>query len=158
MFVTHLHYDHVLGVTELGRNVPVYIGPREGTHANFLHRFIVKPTRDALRGRAVYEWRFDSAAANDLAAIDIFGDGSVFAIHAPGHTPGSTAYLVNATTGPQLITGDAVHSREGWTGELDEANGFEGDLPQIRASRAALQALAARIPGLVVHPGHRSLR
>lgn len=157
VFVTHLHYDHVLGVAPLDRDVAVYVGPREGSHANFFYRFINQPTREALRGRTVYEWRFAAPAANERAAIDIFGDRSVFAIHVPGHTTGSTAYLVNAANGPQLVTGDAVHSREGWTGELEEATGFERDLPQIFASRAALQALAARIEGVAVHPGHQSL-
>lgn len=158
VFITHLHYDHVLGVAPLGRDIPIYIGPHDGAHANFFYRFINQPTREALRGRTLYEWRFAPSQANELAAIDIFGDGSVFAIHAPGHTPGSAAFLVNTTTGPQLITGDAVHSREGWTGELEEATGFEADLPQIFASRAALQRLAAQVPGLTVHPGHQSLQ
>jgi N-acyl homoserine lactone hydrolase len=157
VFVTHLHYDHVLGVAPLDRDIPVYVGPRDGAQANFLYRFINQPTREALAGRTVHEWRFASPRRDQLAAIDVFGDGSVFALHVPGHTPGSTAYLVNATTGPQLITGDAVHSREAWTGELEEATGFEADLPQIFASRAALQALAVRIPRIAVHPGHQSL-
>lgn len=155
VFITHLHYDHVLGVVNLDRDIPVYVGPHDGEHRNFFYRFINQPTREALRGRTLRAWQFQNA--DELAAIDVFGDGAVFAVHVPGHTPGSTAYFVNATTGPQLITGDAVHSREGWTGELEEATGFESDLPQIFASRAALQTLAARIPNLGVHPGHQSL-
>lgn len=157
VFVTHLHYDHVLGVAPLDRAIPVYVGPHDGAQTNFFYRFINQPTREALRGRTVYEWRFAEPPANELAALDIFGDGSVFALHTPGHTPGSTAYLVNSADGPQLVTGDAAHSREAWTGKLEEATGFEPDLPQIFASRAALQALAARIPDIHVHPGHQSL-
>ncbi|MGD9814856.1 MAG: MBL fold metallo-hydrolase [Hyphomonadaceae bacterium] len=157
VFVTHLHYDHVLGVAALSRDIPVYLGPGDGGHRSFFYRFINQPTREALAGRAVRAWRFATPAAGELAMLDVFGDGAVFALHVPGHTPGSTAYLVNAADGPQLVTGDAVHSREAWTGELIEANGFEADLPQVHASLAALQALAARIPGVVVHPGHQSL-
>jgi len=157
VFVTHLHYDHVLGLAALDSAVPAYIGPNDGAHANFFYRFINQPTRDALRDRAVHAWRFAPAPDGEVAAIDIFGDGSIFALHVPGHTPGSTAYLVNAASGPQLITGDAVHSREAWTGELEEATGFEADLPQIFSSRAALQRIAAQIPGVIVHPGHQSL-
>lgn len=156
-FITHLHYDHVLGVAALDRTTPVYVGPNDGAQRNFLYRFINRPTREALEGRSVRAWRFAAAPEGGLAALDVFGDGALFALLVPGHTPGSTAYLVNATQGPQLITGDVVHSREGWTGELEEATGFEADLPQIFASRRALQALAARIPNLTVHPGHQSL-
>lgn len=156
-FITHLHYDHVLGVAALDRATPVYIGPNDGAHRNFFYRFINQPTREALEGRSVRTWRFGPAPEGGLATLDAFADGSLFALHVPGHTPGSTAYLVNATQGPQLITGDAVHSREGWTGELEEATGFEADLGQIFASRHALQALATKIAGLTVHPGHQSL-
>lgn len=156
VFITHLHYDHVLGVVNLDRSVPIYAGPHDGTQRNFFYRFINQPTREALRGRTLRAWAFPDAA-DGLAALDIFGDGSLFAIHVPGHTPGSTAYLVNAAAGPQLIVGDAAHSREGWTGELEEATGFEADIPEIFASRTALQALAARIPNIVAHPGHQSL-
>ncbi len=157
VFVTHLHYDHVLGVAPLSHDIPIYIGPRDGSHENFFYTFIRQPTREALERRTVYEWQFAPPQQNELAIIDVFGDGSVYAIHAPGHTPGSIAYLVNSTDGPQLVTGDAVHSREAWTGELEEATGFEPDLPQIFASQSALRRLAARIPGLTAHPGHQSL-
>lgn len=158
VFATHLHYDHVLGVVNLPRDVAVYAGPGDGSQRNFFYRFINQPTREALAHRTLYSWSFAPPREGGLAIIDVFRDGSVFAIHVPGHTPGSTAYIVNSTTGPQLITGDSVHSREAWTGELIEATGFEPDLPQIFASRERLQALAARIPNLTVHPGHQSLR
>lgn len=157
IFATHLHYDHVLGVVNLDRGIPVYVGPGDGAQRNFFYRFINQPTREALAHRSLRAWRFGAPLPGELAAVDIFGDGSVYALHVPGHTPGSTAYLVNSTSGAQLITGDAFHSREAWTGELVEATGFEGDLPQIFASQAALHRLAARIPRLVVHPGHQSL-
>ena len=44
---------------------------------------------------------------------DIFGDGSVTMLTMPGHTPGSTALLVQlADTGPVLLSGDVVHFEE----------------------------------------------
>jgi N-acyl homoserine lactone hydrolase len=157
VFATHLHYDHVLGAAPLARDIPVYAGPGDGAQRSFFYRFINQPTRKALAGRELRSWRFAPPREGELAFVDIFGDGSVFAIHAPGHTPGSTAYLVNAQDGSHLITGDAFHSREAWSGELEEATGFEEDLPQIHATHRALRALAANIPGLIVHPGHQQL-
>lgn len=158
VFITHLHYDHVLGVVALDRSTPLYVGPHDGEQKSPFHLIIARPVAKALKGRPpLNAWRFDPAAEGELAAVDIFGDGSVFALHAPGHTPGSTAYLVNTPDGPQLITGDAFHSREAWTGQFEEATGFEADLPQIHRSHAALKALSARLPGLLVHPGHQTL-
>jgi glyoxylase-like metal-dependent hydrolase (beta-lactamase superfamily II) len=47
---------------------------------------------------------------------DVFGDGSVTMIYAPGHTPGHQVLLVNlARTGPVLLSGDLYHFRESRT-------------------------------------------
>jgi glyoxylase-like metal-dependent hydrolase (beta-lactamase superfamily II) len=41
---------------------------------------------------------------------DVFGDGSVVAIHLPGHTPDHMALLVKLKSGPVLLSGDLYHS------------------------------------------------
>lgn len=44
---------------------------------------------------------------------DVFGDGSVTIVSAPGHTPGHQTLLINlAKTGPVLLSGDLYHFRE----------------------------------------------
>jgi glyoxylase-like metal-dependent hydrolase (beta-lactamase superfamily II) len=44
---------------------------------------------------------------------DVFGDGSVRFIYAPGHTPGHQALFVNLEkTGPIVLSGDLYHFRE----------------------------------------------
>lgn len=44
---------------------------------------------------------------------DVFGDGSVKLVYAPGHTPGHQTLLVNLErTGPVLLSGDLYHFRE----------------------------------------------
>lgn len=159
VLLTHLHWDHVLGARDLPRTTPLYIGPGEGEQRHPLLRFIAPITRRALEGRPpLREWRFAPAPAGELSAVDVFGDGSVFALQAPGHTPGSTAYLVNAVDGVHLITGDAIHTREGWLGEkVEYITLIDADRAQAWATLASLQALAARIPGVIVHPGHQRL-
>lgn len=97
------------------------------------------------------EWQY-----GDHKVIDVFGDRSVFAIHSPGHTPGSTAYLVQSTTGVQLILGDATHTRWGWENGV-EPGSFSADMPQSADSLAWLVQLARDMPGISVHPGHQSL-
>ena len=58
-------------------------------------------------------WRKDSAKLKAVTAdTDVFGDGSVVALHLPGHTPDHLALLVKLASGPVLLTGDLYHSRE----------------------------------------------
>ena len=44
------------------------------------------------------------------ADTDVFGDGSVTALHLPGHTPDHLALLVRLPGGPVLLSGDLYHS------------------------------------------------
>lgn len=159
VFLTHLHWDHVLGARDLPVGTPLFIGPGDGAQRHFLLRFIAPITRRALAGHApLNEWRFAAPEPGELAAIDIFGDGSIFALRAPGHTPGSTAYIVNAVDGVHFITGDAIHTREGWRGERVEYIAI-GDEERAQAwdTLARMQALAARIPRAIIHPGHEDM-
>lgn len=159
VFLSHLHFDHVMGLREIPKDVPVYAGPGDGAQENDLHMFIASASAAGLDGRPpLREWRFQADPDGRLGGIlDVYGDGSVFAIRTPGHTPGSTAYLVNAVDGVHLMTGDTVHSRAAWRNERIDMSAFDPDLKTLWASLAALQALAAAIPGIHVHPGHQAL-
>ncbi len=44
--------------------------------------------------------------------VDVFGDGSVIALHMPGHTPDHLALLVKLKSGPVLLSGDLYHATE----------------------------------------------
>lgn len=56
-------------------------------------------------------WRGDGKAVTLLTSDhDVFGDGSVVALHLPGHTPDHLALLVKLASGPVLLTGDLYHA------------------------------------------------
>ncbi len=76
----------------------------------------------------------------DNEDYDVFGDGSVRIISAPGHTPGHQVLLVNlAGYGPVLLGGDLYHyPEEIATGRTPT---FEFDPPTSALSRAKVQAL-----------------
>lgn len=58
-------------------------------------------------------WRKEGANLRAVTAdTDVFGDGSVVALHLPGHTPDHLALLVKLASGPVLLTGDLYHSRD----------------------------------------------
>lgn len=58
-------------------------------------------------------WRRKGAQLTQATAdVDIFGDGSVIALHTPGHTPNHLVLLVRLASGPVLLSGDLYHSAE----------------------------------------------
>ena len=76
----------------------------------------------------------------DNEDFDVFGDGTVRVISAPGHTPGHQVLLVRLPKrGPVLLAGDLYHYPE------ERAKGvlptFEFSVDQSRAARAKVEAL-----------------
>ena len=75
------------------------------------------------------------------AQYDVFGDGSVIIIAAPGHTPGHQVLLLNLkSTGPVILVGDLYHYPQERT--MDRIPTFETDATTSRASRRMVEALA----------------
>lgn len=158
VFLTHLHLDHLMGAPDLPDTVPLYTGPGEAAASGLLNMFVQGTTDDLLAGAGpLREWRFTPDPDAAVAGVsDIFGDGFVFAIHVPGHTPGSTAYLVRTPDGPALIVGDACHTAWGWHHSV-EPGSFNADGPGAAESLDRLQALATTLPGLRIFLGHQPL-
>ena len=158
VLLTHLHLDHVMGVPDLPAGTPLYAGPDEPEASRFLHLFS-RGTIDRFLEAAgpIREWRFEPDPDGRFdGVLDVFGDGSLFALHVPGHTPGSTAFAVRTVEGPVLLLGDACHTRWGWENDV-EPGSFSLDRERSARSLARLRDLAAQVPGLRVHPGHQAL-
>jgi glyoxylase-like metal-dependent hydrolase (beta-lactamase superfamily II) len=156
VLLTHLHLDHVSGLPDVPNQVPIYGGPGDTRERAFLFMFSQGSTDRVLGGHdAIQELPFARDPSGRFAGVlDVFGDGTVFAISVPGHTTGSVAYLARTPHGPVLLTGDTCHTRWGW--DHDVAPGkFSSDRARNVVSLAALRALAARHPGLDVRLGHQ---
>lgn len=166
VLLTHLHLDHVMGLPDVPAGTPIFTGPGEAQATSFENLFVQSTTDRELAGHApLSEWAFAArestrggAPSEGVAAVlDVFGDGSLWALHVPGHTPGSTAYLARSPTGPVLFTGDACHTAWGWEHAV-EPGSFSSDPARSRSSLLALRALAERHPSLGVRLGHQSLK
>ncbi|MDX2012527.1 MAG: MBL fold metallo-hydrolase [Myxococcaceae bacterium] len=153
---THLHLDHVLGLPDVPAGTPLYTGPGETTPTSFQNLFLRATYSNLFAGQSPTT-ELDISAGVRVGeverAIDFFGDGSLWVIAAPGHTPGSLAFLARTAQGPVLFAGDTCHTRWGWEHQVEPGT-FTGDHAQNRASLAQLASLTKALPGLTVLTGH----
>lgn len=157
VFLTHLHFDHIGGLIDLPITTPVYVGAGEAAERSRVNLLLGRPADAILRGYGpLREWAFQSDPDGAFEGVlDVFGDGSIWAIKAPGHSAGSTAYLINAVDGPKLVVGDAVSTRLGWEQQMPQ--------PVAPHARADAEASAERLrqfaeahPTVTVFLGHQS--
>ena len=156
VFLTHLHLDHIMGMPDVPRGTAVFSGPGETRSHGFLNLFTRPITDRAFEGQTtIAEWQFRPDPDHRFAGVlDVFGDGSLWALHVPGHTPGSTAYLARTPQGPVLMAGDACHTSWGWEHGVEPGN-FSKDQPLSAESLASLEALVKRHPSIDVRLGHQ---
>lgn len=158
VFLTHLHVDHISGMRDVPAGTPVFVGPGEATSRSFENLFVGSIVDRALENKpplSVWTFAPDPDGSFD-GVVDVFGDGTFWAISVPGHTPGSTAYLARTTSGPVLLTGDACHTAWGWSHDV-EPGSFSHDAKKSAESLARLRRFAAKHPRLEVRLGHQSL-
>ena len=97
--ISHMHPDHT-GQAAQFPNATLVIGRRD---------FEQTAGKDDPFGPWRGEGRKRTLVGGDH---DLFGDGSVTALHLPGHTPDHLALLVKLASGPVLLSGDLYHSTE----------------------------------------------
>jgi glyoxylase-like metal-dependent hydrolase (beta-lactamase superfamily II) len=156
VFLTHLHADHISGMRDVPARTPVFVGPGETTTRSWENLFVAPVVDRALEGKPPLSvWRFapDPDGTFD-GLVDVFGDGSLWAIYVPGHTPGSTAFLARTPNGPVLLTGDACHTIWGWEHGVEPGT-FSVDKKRSAQSLARLRSFAAKHPQLEVRLGHQ---
>jgi glyoxylase-like metal-dependent hydrolase (beta-lactamase superfamily II) len=155
--LTHAHWDHVSGIADLG-DVPVWVTAEE---RGFIHDGgALTAVARSIAGARWEEYAFEGGAYLGFPrSHDVYGDGAVVVVPAPGHTPGSVIVFLALPTGRRLaLVGDLVWQREGIA--LREERPWpmralaDGDPAGVRENILRMAALAARFPELEIVPAH----
>jgi len=132
--ISHMHPDHA-GNANVFSNATWYVQEAEykaafGPNAKALN-FIPK-TYEQLNNGKVMKLR---------GHHDVFGDGSVVIVPAPGHTPGHQILFVRLPSGPVILSGDLWHFRS--NREHGRIPGFNFDQEATKNSMEAINSLIA---------------
>lgn len=155
--LTHAHWDHVSGLDSLP-GVPVWINAEE-------RAFIREGgERTALmRGFESTNWiehAFEDGPYFGFGrSFDVWDDGSVVLVPAPGHTPGSVIVFLALPSGTRYaLLGDLVWQTEGITRPAERpwfARRMLGeDDAQVREAIARIAAIHLRFPEIHLLPAH----
>jgi len=102
---SHMHFDHT-GIANEIEDTTLIIQKKEAEFA-----FVEEP-KLAFADVSLYRRMFDAKKIIIDGDFDVFGDGSVKIVSAPGHTPGHQLLYINLpNTGPLMLSGDLYHFR-----------------------------------------------
>lgn len=152
VFFTHLHPDHTGGVPALGSETEFIFGDGE---ASFLARAAVA---NHFSGKSKFSGIDFSAAPTMFPlgrSVDLFGDGSLWAISASGHTDSDIAYLINGAT-PVLLTGDASHFAWAFQNGIAPRGWNKAGTARGYVSLEQLRAFGRAYPSVSLIYGHES--
>ena len=141
--ISHFHADHTGQLIAL-KNATLLIGKGDwdGVTAN--------PPMPGANAKGFAEWIAEKRKVEPLTGDkDVYGDGSVMVLRAPGHTPGHSMLLVRLKEkGPVLLSGDAVHFIENYTGF--GVPGFNFDRAQTVASIQRMQEIQKNLKATLI--------
>ena len=154
IFISHLHADHAAGIRELSKKAAYIVTKGEYEEYNpEIHG-------DFMDGLEVL-YEIDFFKAQDIPplglSVDLLGDGSLWAIKTPGHTPGHMSFLLNSLNGPILLTMDAAFIHENLERGVAPSE-YTWDVGKAQESLERILSFLQRYPQVRVGPGHELLK
>jgi len=141
--ISHFHADHTGQLVAL-KNATLLIGKGDWDGIT------ATPPMPGANAKGFAEWIAEKRKVEPLSADkDVFGDGSVMVLRAPGHTPGHNILLVRLKEmGPVLLSGDAVHFLENY--DYEGVPGFNFDRAQSIASIQRIKQLQKNLKATLI--------
>jgi N-acyl homoserine lactone hydrolase len=124
------------------RGTPIYAGANDTEYETPFNTVLWRTVQNTLDDHDPLR-TFNGVGAVSLGPIaeayDLLGDGSLWALSTPGHTPGAMSYLARTPTGPVLFTGNTSYTIWGWEHGVSSIDGAI-DAKTNLASLGALKA------------------
>lgn len=155
---THAHWDHISGLPDFPA-IPVWITAAE---RRFIDTGGIGQFRTKFSGIRYQEYGFEGGPYLGFPrSRDVYGDGSIVVVPAPGHTPGSVVIFLTLPSGTRYaLVGDVVWQLEGITGRVDRPRLIQrfadSDPAANRANLLHMAAIHDRFPELIIVPAHDS--
>lgn len=155
--LTHAHWDHISGAQDFA-GTPIWINDAE-------RAFVASGHRSTRVARAIGPLVNKPYTFNDgpylgfEASCDVWGDGAIVLVPAPGHTPGSVIVFIALPSGLRLaLIGDIVWQMEGILQEVEKpwlSRLIADHAPEeVRNLIHVLAQLHATYPDMALIPSH----
>lgn len=157
IYPTHAHWDHVSGLVDFP-SVPVFLSATEKAFVDGGSDLAAVMREIAPKDLRTYA--FEGGAYMGFAkSHDLYGDGSIVIVEAPGHTPGSVIVFITTPDGKRYaLIGDITWQIEGVNERAEKPLAprllVENDAEAVRGLIVTLNALSTRFPELVIVPAH----
>lgn len=159
IILTHTHWDHVSGIAEFPKT-PVWVIPEE---RHFIENggSLTAVIRE-FPNVTYHEYTFDRGAYLGFEkSHDVYGDGSIVIVPAPGHTPGSVIVFVTLPDKHRYaFVGDLCWQREGILEREErpwvQRTAADVNPALVRENLLRMAAITKRFPDLTLVPAHEA--
>jgi glyoxylase-like metal-dependent hydrolase (beta-lactamase superfamily II) len=111
VLLSHLHSDHVSGIKHVAQAKRILTSELELKAAQKDIGYI----RSMWEGVSIETFKLQEIPFGPYrAGLDLFGDGSIYLVHTPGHSKGQTSILVKTDNGWVLLASDVGYGKKSW--------------------------------------------